>query len=529
MSIRKWALRYAERGFAIARIRRGQKRPTYTNWNRFSCDTARLKESDSIGIQSGRLSNDLVCVDLDSRDALTLADHHLPATALIEGRPGKRRSHRWYRVVNIPPELTAGPEVAGGLGGPRTRQFRGPDKKMIVEFRGTGSQAVVPPSPWVSGDGTHQERREWDEFGEPAVIDCRELFESVCRLAEACGWTPRKMAKAKTGHRNNSSSPPDRLPLPAGEAAWQARAYVAKMDPAVEGNGGDAQTYKVACVLVIDFGLSPEESLPLLLEYNERCSPPWSMEQLQHKLASANDLEDRARGRKVRPRSRRIDVNVKPDDKVVYVGVDCAGEERSYIDLSTMGTAIVKVGERRELVPELEAVAWEGKHVILTPPSTIATNKKEVWVEFFLARLLREKGATVQSFHVPPREGRLQTFARADGEGEFVDPPQFPWEAATLAEAAGRRARELDPYRKSLPRKKASPKLEKAIDFVRRHDVRHLTKDVLKKAKRYGIYRDSLRRALQESSLITPDHTPPMSSISGYLHPEISPQASEVA
>ena len=87
-----------------------------------------------------------------------MADEYLPTTGMVEGRPGKRRSHRWYRVINIPPELTAAPNVAGGIGGPKTRQFRhSKTKEIIVEFRGTGSQAVVPPSKWISKDGKRQE------------------------------------------------------------------------------------------------------------------------------------------------------------------------------------------------------------------------------------------------------------------------------------------------------------------------------------------------------------------------------------
>src|SRR5262249_510698 len=134
----------------------------------------------------------------------------------------------------------------------------------------------------------------------------------------------------------------------------------------------------------------------------------------------------------------------------------------------------------------------------LTPPSTISTNKKEVWVEFFLARLLREKGATVYSFHVRPREGRRQTFSTAGGEGDGVEPPYDACEAHALANAASARARELDPIRKSMSRKKASPRLEKAIEFVGDHEIQQMTKDIIRRARRRGISKSTLRRAIQE-------------------------------
>src|SRR4051794_29134550 len=97
-SILESAATYRDLGFALARIKPGKKRPTNKGWTRHSADPASFTERNGIGIQSGRLSGDLVCVDLDSQDALALADQYLPPTRMVEGRPSKRRSHRWYRV-----------------------------------------------------------------------------------------------------------------------------------------------------------------------------------------------------------------------------------------------------------------------------------------------------------------------------------------------------------------------------------------------------------------------------------------------
>jgi hypothetical protein len=285
-SLREWAQKYRRLGFAIVPIRRGQKRPTQKGWNRKSFEPDDFAQGDNIGIQSGRLSGDLVCVDIDSRKALELADKYLPPRGMVEGRPNKRRSHRWYRVINIPAELTAPASVAGGFGGPSTRRFRTPAKNVIIEFHGTGTQAVVPPSLWTNQSGDQQEHREWDIFEEPATIDCQELFDSVTRLAVACGHRPKPTVQP-TGKRQGTVATAERLPLPTGEVARQARAYVAKMDPAIAGHGGDQQTYNVACTLVIDFDLSPEKALPILCEYNLRCCPPWTMQELRHKLSSS--------------------------------------------------------------------------------------------------------------------------------------------------------------------------------------------------------------------------------------------------
>lgn len=53
------------------------------------------------------------------------------------------------------------------------------------------------------------------------------------------------------------------------------------------GGGGHAATFRVACALVWGFGFSPEEAMPLMLEYNAGCVPAWSQYDLWHKLRSA--------------------------------------------------------------------------------------------------------------------------------------------------------------------------------------------------------------------------------------------------
>jgi len=66
----------------------------------------------------------------------------------------------------------------------------------------------------------------------------------------------------------------------------RARAYISKMDAAIEGSGGDAQTFIVACKLV-EFGLSFDEALRVISEYNQRCQPKWEDKALARKLRCA--------------------------------------------------------------------------------------------------------------------------------------------------------------------------------------------------------------------------------------------------
>lgn len=72
----------------------------------------------------------------------------------------------------------------------------------------------------------------------------------------------------------------------------RARAYVAKMPPAISGQGGHDATWNVARKCAADFGLSADQTLDILREYNQRCEPPWSDRELAHK---ANDAASKAR------------------------------------------------------------------------------------------------------------------------------------------------------------------------------------------------------------------------------------------
>lgn len=72
--------------------------------------------------------------------------------------------------------------------------------------------------------------------------------------------------------------------------AWvMTRAYISKIEGAVSGQAGHNKTFYVACKIRDRLAgiMPPEACLPIIQEYNERCDPPWSDEELLHKLKSA--------------------------------------------------------------------------------------------------------------------------------------------------------------------------------------------------------------------------------------------------
>jgi hypothetical protein len=67
----------------------------------------------------------------------------------------------------------------------------------------------------------------------------------------------------------------------------RAKSYLETAAPAIEGNGGDSQTFKVAA-RVKDFGVSELACLELMHDHwNERCSPTWDWESLALKVSNA--------------------------------------------------------------------------------------------------------------------------------------------------------------------------------------------------------------------------------------------------
>jgi hypothetical protein len=72
-----------------------------------------------------------------------------------------------------------------------------------------------------------------------------------------------------------------------------------KWDPAISGQGGHNTAYRIVNRVLNDWGLSEDEAWPYLLQWNERCQPPWSERELRHKVQDAikkGPKEGRTRG-----------------------------------------------------------------------------------------------------------------------------------------------------------------------------------------------------------------------------------------
>lgn len=93
---------------------------------------------------------------------------------------------------------------------------------------------------------------------------------------------------AKLDEPRERSAPVVATDLDSEFAVARATKYLAEeAPPAIEGAGGDDCTFRVAAI-VKDFGLSASMAFDLMADvWNDRCQPPWSLEELQTKVDNA--------------------------------------------------------------------------------------------------------------------------------------------------------------------------------------------------------------------------------------------------
>lgn len=148
-----------------------------------------------------------------------------------------------------------------------------------------------------------------DGDGKPYALDSKFTLEAVLRvpgtlrrkpgsttLVEPIIFEPARRYEPADFEEFLFALPTDDEPIrnvtpegaERGDVTEQARWRLSQLPPAVSGDGGHNRTFHAACVLVLGFGLSVDEALPLLSEWNERCNPPWTEEELLHKLQDAS-------------------------------------------------------------------------------------------------------------------------------------------------------------------------------------------------------------------------------------------------
>lgn len=259
MTFLKSALELADLGFHIFPLMPGMKTPAVKNYSTLATkDKTQIKKwwtnnkNYNIGIATSHYncSQALVVVDVDDKKGkqgsdellkLELSGHDFPQT-FIQSTPSGG-VHLIYK--NEKPVKQGESVLASGL-----------------DIRSRGGYIVGPGS--VIGDKKYE-----------ALGKAREIADCPGWIVESCS-TPAQEPK---------EVPPN---LDPERAARRAKHYLENEAPiAIEGQNGDATTYKVASRLK-DYGVDRIHAVSLMQEYwNDRCQPPWQFDELQIKIDNA--------------------------------------------------------------------------------------------------------------------------------------------------------------------------------------------------------------------------------------------------
>jgi hypothetical protein len=234
------------------------KHPRFTGWqNLATTDPEQIRERRSrwpnanIAVATGAGSG-IVVIDVDDLEAL----------AQLERQHGK---------------LPLGPAQRTGRDGGLQLFFAHPGEDFVVrnkvklggrpgvDIRGDGGSAILPPSNHVAG-----RLYEWIEGQGPDDVPLPAL--------------PAEWVALLTEKRAAPTEPAIEHDVPLAKRIERAQKYLAKIQPAIEGNGGDAHTAQVTRTIVRGFDLDEETALRLLEDWNTGCLPPWSRAELTAKI-----------------------------------------------------------------------------------------------------------------------------------------------------------------------------------------------------------------------------------------------------
>lgn len=248
---------------ALIPIPKGRKGPIVSGWQNMTykdMNAEYLSQFDAdinIGVVLGKNSNHLVSIDADTDDGLKEFQSLNPSISASYTTKGSRGGNIWLHIQDIYPQSC---KIASN------------DGKPWGEFRADGMQTVIygthPTGIKYTWNGNPPLSANFSEIKFPAGLQLP--WESKKQSVEDC---------TKTSKLDISSS-----------VIQRAMAYIDKIPPAIEGQGGDAVTFNVAKKLVHDFGLSVPDALPLMQEFNAHCIPQWDDKDLVYKLIKASNL-----------------------------------------------------------------------------------------------------------------------------------------------------------------------------------------------------------------------------------------------
>ena len=144
-----------------------------------------------------------------------------------------------------------------------------------IDIRANGGYVIAPPST-INGNMYSWAKKPDSVNSLPIAPQwLLDAIEAAERRPGGCGGA-------------NVANSQHHGPPSQGDVIERAKAYLAKLPDAIQGQDGSGKLYTAATALVHGFCLSGDEALTLLAKhYNPRCVPPWSEKELLHKISDA--------------------------------------------------------------------------------------------------------------------------------------------------------------------------------------------------------------------------------------------------
>ena len=245
----------ASLGYEFVLLRPGEKRPWYQGWQQREVTLEKLDQSlgkseANVGIKTGG-SLIVLDVDTDDPDKLDWIKDNVGDTPMKVRTPSGG-AHYYFRTRK---GVSYGNKV----------KMRGEP----FDFRHEGGFVVCPPSQTKKGD------YRW--LGK--IVPVSEL--PVLRVSA--------LRERRSKRKLNVIEPSEYVE----QKVRQARSYISKI-VSVAGECGHNACFRAAC-RCRDFGLTPQQTLQLLLVWNQtNAHPPWSEDELQHKVDDAYKVNPRS-------------------------------------------------------------------------------------------------------------------------------------------------------------------------------------------------------------------------------------------
>jgi putative DNA primase/helicase len=221
-----------------------------------------------------------------------------------------------------------------------------PNSKCVYKIPGsTGKQQIE----------CYEKRRFWTLTARVFSDNHREVGNGQA----AIDWLVEKYLKSRKQATENGPMPNrtyDRTTL-----IIRASKYLAKMEPSIQGSGGSVSCMKAALAMVKGFGISRSDAMDLLMyEYNPRCQPPWSAQELAHKLDSAMESTELHEGYLLNdpePQLPEIDFS-KPKERFRFSSPD----ESGLTDLANAKRFIDQYHSELIYIPQWKKMlSWDGQ------------------------------------------------------------------------------------------------------------------------------------------------------------------------